>query len=129
MAGQRLWDIFCRVIDNHGDAGVCWRLSADLAARGQTVRLWIDDPAPLGFMAPRGAAGVEVIRWDAAAPDHEPGDIVIEAFGCDPPARFVERMAARQAAPTWIDIFGGKGVTYAELVAWNRQQAGSGRSR
>ena len=24
-----------------------------------------------------------------------------------------------------LDIFGGKGVTYAELVAWNRQQAGS----
>ncbi|MFY8015694.1 MAG: elongation factor P maturation arginine rhamnosyltransferase EarP, partial [Limnohabitans sp.] len=22
-----LWDIFCRVIDNHGDLGVCWRLS------------------------------------------------------------------------------------------------------
>ena len=28
------WDIFCRVIDNFGDIGVCWRLSADLAARG-----------------------------------------------------------------------------------------------
>lgn len=104
MAGQRLWDIFCRVIDNHGDAGVCWRLSADLASRGHAVRLWIDDPAPLGFMAPQGAAGVEVIRWDAAAPDHDPGDIVIEAFGCDPPARFVDRMAARQAAPVWINL-------------------------
>ncbi|HEY0886111.1 MAG TPA: elongation factor P maturation arginine rhamnosyltransferase EarP, partial [Ramlibacter sp.] len=21
-----LWDIFCKVIDNHGDIGVCWRL-------------------------------------------------------------------------------------------------------
>ena len=28
------WDIFCRVIDNHGDLGVCWRLSVDLAQRG-----------------------------------------------------------------------------------------------
>jgi uncharacterized repeat protein (TIGR03837 family) len=104
MAGQRLWDIFCRVIDNHGDAGVCWRLSADLASRGHTVRLWIDDPAPLGFMAPRGAAGVEVIRWDAAAPAREPGNVVIEAFGCDPPASFIDRMAARLAAPVWINL-------------------------
>ena len=24
------WDLFCRVIDNFGDIGVCWRLAADL---------------------------------------------------------------------------------------------------
>ena len=30
-----LWDLFCRVIDNHGDLGVCWRLARDLAARGE----------------------------------------------------------------------------------------------
>ena len=35
------WDIFCRIIDNHGDLGVCWRLAADLATRGETVRLWV----------------------------------------------------------------------------------------
>ena len=38
------WDIFCTVIDNYGDAGVCWRLAAGLAKRGQRVRLWIDQP-------------------------------------------------------------------------------------
>ena len=32
-----LWDIFCQVIDNHGDVGVCWRLARELAARGHTV--------------------------------------------------------------------------------------------
>ncbi|MEP7099809.1 MAG: elongation factor P maturation arginine rhamnosyltransferase EarP, partial [Burkholderiales bacterium] len=26
------WDLFCRVIDNFGDIGVCWRLAADLGA-------------------------------------------------------------------------------------------------
>ena len=36
------WDIFCRVIDNHGDLGVCWRLASQLAARGQQVRLWVE---------------------------------------------------------------------------------------
>ncbi|HET7526824.1 MAG TPA: elongation factor P maturation arginine rhamnosyltransferase EarP, partial [Burkholderiaceae bacterium] len=41
------WDLFCRVIDNLGDAGVCWRLASDLAARGQQVRLVIDDASPL----------------------------------------------------------------------------------
>jgi len=52
------WDIYCRVIDNLGDAGVCWRLAANLAASGQRVRLVIDEPAPLVFMAPSGAQGV-----------------------------------------------------------------------
>ena len=26
------WDIFCRVVDNYGDAGVAWRLARELAA-------------------------------------------------------------------------------------------------
>ncbi|THJ35649.1 elongation factor P maturation arginine rhamnosyltransferase EarP [Lampropedia aestuarii] len=45
------WDVFCQVIDNYGDAGVCWRLADNLAQRGERVRLWIDDPAPLCWMS------------------------------------------------------------------------------
>ena len=26
-----LWDVFCRVVDNYGDIGVCWRLARELA--------------------------------------------------------------------------------------------------
>jgi uncharacterized repeat protein (TIGR03837 family) len=96
------WDLFCRVIDNYGDAGVCWRLAADLAARGHAVRLVIDDPAPLAWMAPTGARGVQVQAWDAPLPG--PGDVVIEAFGCDPPPVFVQAMAARAARPVWINL-------------------------
>jgi UDP-N-acetylenolpyruvoylglucosamine reductase len=33
------WDVFCRVVDNHGDVGVCWRLATDLAERGIAVRV------------------------------------------------------------------------------------------
>ena len=98
------WDIFCRVIDNHGDAGVCWRVAAELAARGQQVRLWMDDPSPLQWMAPGGAPGVEVVAWTEPARDAAPGDVVVEAFGCDPPAAFVARMAAAQPAPAWLNL-------------------------
>lgn len=98
------WDIFCRVIDNHGDAGVCWRVAAELAARGQQVRLWMDDVSMLQWMAPQGAPGVEVIRWTDPAPDAEPGEVVVEAFGCDPPPAFVARMAARTPAPAWLNL-------------------------
>jgi uncharacterized repeat protein (TIGR03837 family) len=96
------WDLFCRVIDNLGDLGVCWRLAADLGARGETVRLWVDDASALAWMAPQGASGVTVIRWVDPTPDLAPADVVIEAFGCDPPPAFVARMAL--VRPVWIDL-------------------------
>ncbi|HOY35681.1 MAG TPA: elongation factor P maturation arginine rhamnosyltransferase EarP [Piscinibacter sp.] len=98
------WDLFCRVVDNFGDVGVCWRLAADLAARGEQVRLWIDDASALAWMAPHGARGVEVRAWPQGDVDVEPFDVVIETFGCDPPAPFVARMAARRPAPLWINL-------------------------
>jgi uncharacterized repeat protein (TIGR03837 family) len=104
IIGVMLWDVFCRVVDHHGDLGVCWRLAGDLASRGEQVRLWIDDPAALAWMAPEGAGGVIVIRWVDPLPALEPGDVVVEAFGCDPPPAFVSRMGARSRAPLWINL-------------------------
>jgi uncharacterized repeat protein (TIGR03837 family) len=98
------WDLYCRVIDNHGDAGVAWRLARDLASRGHTVRLWIDDPSPLAWMAPEGAAGVEVRHWTPAPAAAAPGDVVVELFGCEPPAGFVQAMAASASPPVWINL-------------------------
>lgn len=98
------WDVFCRVIDNHGDLGVCWRLAADLAVRGEQVRLWVDDASALRWMAPGGCAGVEVLPWREPLPAEEPGDVVIEAFGCDPPVQFVARMAASARPPVWVNL-------------------------
>jgi uncharacterized repeat protein (TIGR03837 family) len=100
-----LWDIFCKVIDNHGDIGVCWRLAAGLAARGEQARLWVDDASALAWMAPGGVSGVQVCRWRPDADFPEPGDVVIEAFGCDLPDAFVAQMAARAGSPPrWINL-------------------------
>jgi len=98
------WDLFCRVIDNHGDLGVCWRLAVDLAARGEAVRLWVDDARALAWMAPDGAPRVELRPWPQRPLEDEPADVVIEAFGCDLPEDFVARMAARRVPPVWINL-------------------------
>jgi len=90
-----LWDVFCKVIDNHGDLGVCWRLSAGLAARGEQVRLWVDDASALAWMAPRGAAGVTVQAWDRGTVFPPPGDVLVEAFGCDPAPELIAAWAMR----------------------------------
>jgi uncharacterized repeat protein (TIGR03837 family) len=98
-----LWDVFCRVIDNHGDLGVCWRLAHDLAEQGESVRLWIDEPMALAWLAPRGHKRVAALHWDGAL-HAAPGDVVIEAFACDPPPAFVRRMAAQAVPPVWINL-------------------------
>ncbi len=101
---SRLWDIFCRVIDNFGDIGVCWRLSADLASRGEQVRLWVDDASALAWMAPQGAAGVTVLPWPAEGTELEPGDVVIEAFGCELPSGIIQQMKRQNPPPRWINL-------------------------
>ncbi len=101
-----LWDVFCRVIDNFGDIGVCWRLSAQLAARGHQVRLWVDDASALHWMAPgalEGAvAGVQVMDWahsrqPARLANLPVADVWIEGFGCDIAPEFI----AKHADSTW----------------------------
>ena len=104
------WDIFCRVIDNHGDLGVCWRLSADLAQRGHHVRLWVDDASALAWMAPSGHPRIRVLPWtDHPLHDEEtPGDVAIEAFGCELPTRYQAALQhateSRPTAPVWINL-------------------------
>jgi len=106
------WDIFCEVIDNHGDIGICWRLACQLAARGEQARLWADDKSALQWMAPQGCHGVSVVDWsdpkavDAAIEAGAP-DVLVEAFGCDPEAELLTRFAARVAAGhagTWLNL-------------------------
>ena len=64
------WDIFCQVIDNFGDVGVCWRTAAELVARGQQVRLWMDDASALQWMTPQPwPKGLSVHAWPALMVD------------------------------------------------------------
>ncbi len=114
MGQPQAWDVFCRVIDNHGDLGVAWRLCADLADRGERVRLWVDDASALAWMAPQGHPGIELVAWTDPAPDLAPRDVVVETFGCDPPPRFVQRMAERLPEPVWINLEYLSAEAYAE---------------
>ena len=117
-----LWDIFCRVIDNHGDLGVCWRLSCDLAARGQQVRLWVDDASALQWMASGALQGkvpdVRVLPWTqpinpALLASLPASNVWVEAFGCEIAPEFIAACACPSSAggrfdstsmPTWINL-------------------------
>ncbi|MDE2616394.1 MAG: elongation factor P maturation arginine rhamnosyltransferase EarP [Burkholderiales bacterium] len=118
-SGQR-WDIFCRVIDNYGDIGVCWRLARQLAGRGQAVRLWVDDASALRWMAPQDCPGVEVHPWTQplALEALKPGEVLVEAFGCEIPSEFLTHYVGwRQAdgrPAAWINLEYLSAETYVE---------------
>lgn len=97
-------DIFCAVIDNLGDAGVCWRLARQLAVeQAWAVRLFIDDPAPVDLLAP-GQHAVEVRRWEGDLAGVAAADVVIEAFACELPPAYVAAMRARPRPPVWLNL-------------------------
>ena len=116
-----VWDIFCKVVDNYGDAGVCWRVARQLhAEHGIHVRLWIDRLATLQILRPgidvtapeQSMDGVEVYDWSTIVPDPSGVDVVIEAFGCGLPEDYVAAMAGLARPPGWIVL------DYLSAEAW-----------
>jgi hypothetical protein len=106
-------DLFCAVVDNLGDAAVCWRLARQLATEhGWAIRLWIDDREPLALLRPgidpqlrrQTIDGVEVRHWEDPFAQEAPADVIIEAFACELPESFVETMAERSPRPVWLNL-------------------------
>ena len=117
MTARFGWDIFCSVVDNYGDIGVCWRLARQLAGEhGMRVRLWVDDLASFARINPgidpalpaQSSRGVEVRHWLDPFPPSDladgVADVVIEAFACHLPESWVVAMAAREPKPVWINL-------------------------
>lgn len=104
------FDIFCRVVDNYGDVGVCWRLARQLARHPAVgvVRLWVDNLAAFHRIETRVDAtaaqqlhcSVEIRHWVDPLPDVPPLDVVVEAFACDLPPMFRKRMTDS----LWINL-------------------------
>ncbi len=114
-------DIFCNVIDNFGDIGVCWRLARQLANEyGLPVRLWVDDLASFAALCPEAnpaldrqhCRGVEVCHWNQDFSLVEPGALVIEAFACALPEAYIAAMARQPRPPVWINL------EYLSAEAW-----------
>jgi uncharacterized repeat protein (TIGR03837 family) len=105
------FDIFCRVVDNYGDIGVCWRLARQLAQR-HAVRLWVDDLRSFAriepAVVPQASAAqtvnaVEICRWEQAEDtDIQPRKVVIEAFACELPPAYRARI--RPGAHRWLNL-------------------------
>ncbi len=97
-------DVFCRVIDNFGDAGVCLRLARALVVQhGFAVRLWCDDVPLLNRLEPIPAQGLGFHDWD----DHavtRPARGVICGFGCTLDDAYLLAMAACAPQAAYIHL-------------------------
>lgn len=111
--------IFCSVIDNFGDLGVCWRLARQLSTEhGARVVLLVDDLAAFQLLdqrinptlADQSLDGFTLMYWNS----HEtlalmPADLVIEGFACTLPNDYRANLRAKNV---WINL------DYLSAEAW-----------
>ncbi|VXC00865.1 elongation factor P maturation arginine rhamnosyltransferase EarP [Massilia sp. 9I] len=117
--------LFCKVVDNYGDIGICWRLARQLwREHGVRVTLWVDDLRSFRRICPlvdvdaatQEVEGVQVRHWrdqEASFAPSEVADIVIEFFAVDIPPGYVAAMAQRSPRPLWFNL---EGLTAEEWV-------------
>lgn len=110
--------LFCKVVDNFGDVGICWRLARQLhQEHGIAVTLWIDDLTSFYRICPdvivdaevQQVAGVTVRHWrnqDGVFSASDVADIVIEFFACDIPDGYIAAMAVCTPRPVWLNLEG-----------------------
>ena len=119
-------DIFCRVIDNFGDIGICWRLAKQLQQKNIQVRLWVDDLHCFQYLCPsidvtaltQTISEIHIVHWqklmDIGSEPQEifckfistQADLMIEAFACELPEAYVQYMSLLNDAikPIWINL-------------------------
>lgn len=117
--------LFCRVVDNYGDIGICWRLARQLRhEHGIDVTLWVDDLRSFQRICPAVATGAEIQQLDGVTVRHwrdqdgvysaaDVADIVIEFFACDIPPGYIAAMAQCEPRPVWFNL---EGLTAEEWV-------------
>ena len=108
---KKNWDIFCKVVDNFSDIGVCWRLAQQLSYTHHiSVRLWVDDlqvalrliPTLNLALPTQMIAGIEIAHWHDHADFSQAAAVLIEAFSCGLPAPYQHAMQAHSSQ--WINL-------------------------
>jgi len=116
-------DIFCKIVDNFGDIGVCWRLAKQLhQEQGLQVRLFVNNVSAANkIMIGIADAGVQVfegvtiVRLDENTLFESVADIVMETFACGLPTAYLALMTQQNiwvnvdylSAESWVSAFHG----------------------
>lgn len=86
-------DLFCKVVDNFGDIGVCYRLAKEFSRNNIDIFLYVDDLETFKKICPSVQTTkniqflandkITVIKWIPFAESYSPSNVVIEAFACN----------------------------------------------
>ena len=118
--------LFCKVVDNFGDIGICWRLARQLEQEhGVAVTLWVDDLQSFQRICPEVAIDCEAQQISNVTVRHwrdqsgvfaadDIADIVIEFFACDIPPAYIAAMAQHTPHPVWLNLEGLSAETWVE---------------
>ena len=125
MTFPKTLHLFCRVVDNYGDIGICWRLARQLQREHNiAVTLWVDDLRSFQRLCPEVVTdadeqqifGVTIRHWldqDGVFATSDLADIVIEFFACDIPPGYIAAMAECNPHPVWLNL---EGLTAEEWI-------------
>ena len=118
--------LFCKVVDNYGDIGICWRLARQLEQEHRiAVTLWVDDLRSFQRICPEVAIdceeqqiGTVTVRYwcdqNGVFAASDVADIVIEFFACDIPPAYIAAMAERTPHPVWLNLEGLSAEAWVE---------------
>ncbi len=94
------FDVFCNVIDNFGDLGVCLRLSMDLSSLGHKVSLYCDSLETYEKIKPKNLLKdnnkLNILKWDKHL-QYKASDIVILAFSCHVSDNLLDEIKAKKS--------------------------------
>lgn len=104
-------DLFCSVIDNYGDIGVCYRLAKELARNKVEISLYVDDLPTFKKICPQilptqniqylNDDNILVKKWVTDDYSYEPSNVVIEAFACNISPSFTDKFTN---STIWINL-------------------------
>lgn len=118
--------LFCKVVDNFGDIGICWRLARQLTQEHQIqVQLWVDDLVSFQRICPevnltleqQTLQGITLLHWrhqDDLYSSEAIADIVIEFFACDIPPDYIRAMVHKPGQAIWFNLEGLSAETWVE---------------
>ncbi|MFV1921420.1 MAG: elongation factor P maturation arginine rhamnosyltransferase EarP [Methylotenera sp.] len=109
MNNQKNWDVFCKIVDNFGDIGVCWRLARQLhTEHGLQVRLFVTQLelaskilVGISNCTEQTYEGVSIVRWDEKTIFATSADVVIETFSCELPEAYLTNMDNKTV---WVNV-------------------------
>lgn len=110
--------IFCKIIDNYGDIGICWRLAKQLEYEHKViVTLWVNNLHTFRLFCPTLSLSSNIQKINKITIRHwltkdnkfninDIADIVIEFFGCGIPFTYIDVMAKRFPRSVWLNLEG-----------------------